>query len=484
MKKYLILIVGFFLLLTIFEGCEKTLQEKPRTFISPDAFFNTSESYEQAVKGIYVSLPGLYGGNTMMMREMFSDICGSPSPSYEQALPTYQNNHQPFFYNVRDEWSNDYSIAKNANFILNELANSIILSDLQKNSLSAEARFLRAFAYFQLVQFFGDMPLRTTPIENYSDIQIPRSKQEDVYNLILEDLNFAETNLPDVAPQQGRVYKLVATALLAKVYLTMAGSPLNKTEEYQNARDKALAVINSGKFQLVDDYSKIFHNTGYTSESIWEQLFDPSRGGNNLHALSCTGIGYVTLLQPANWFINSFPSGDQRKAWGINQNYVDPNGNALRPYFQKFVNNQFIDDGLTPSASGLCNYTIPFLRLGEMYLIAAEAENEVNGPANAYQYINKIRWRARIDKNNPTDVPDLTGLSKDQFREAIFMERKWELHLEGSTWFDLKRSNTLTTIQTIRGTDLVHPIGPYNNTWYIPDNEITNNNIAQNPAYQ
>ncbi len=484
MKRYLIVIIGFCTLLSILQACEKTLQEKPRTFISPDAFFNTPESYEQAVKGIYVSLPGVYGANEMMMREMFSDICGSPSPSFEQALPTYQNNHQPFFYNVRGEWANDYSIVKNANFVLNELSNSAILSDAQKNSLTAEARLLRAFAYFQLVQFYGDVPLRTTPIESYSDVQTPRSAQEDVYNLILEDLNFAETNLPDVAPQQGRVYKLVATALLAKVYLTMAGNPLNKTEDYQNAKDKALAVINSGKFQLVDDYSKVFHNTGYTSESIWEQLFDPGIGGNGLHGLSCTGVGYVTLLQPADWFINSFPQGDQRKAWGINQTYVDPNGNTLKPYFQKFVNNQFIDNGLAPSASGLCNYTIPFLRLGEMYLIAAEAENEVNGPANAYQYINKIRWRARIDKNNPADVPDLSGLSKDQFRDAVLMERKWELHLEGSTWFDLKRTNTISKIQTIRGADLVHPIGTYNNTWYIPDDEITNNNIPQNPAYQ
>jgi hypothetical protein len=483
MKKYLSLIVGAFFLLTIFEGCEKNLQEQPKTFISPDAFFNSADSYDQAVKGVYVSLAGLYAGNSMTMREMFSDICGSPAPSYEQALPIYLNNHEPFFYNVRDEWSNDYTIVKNANFVLSELGKSSILTATQKSSLTAEARFLRAFAYFQLVQFFGDVPLRTDPVENYSDIQIPRSSQDSVYNLILGDLNFAEANLPDVASQQGRVYKLVATALLAKVYLVRAGTPLNKTQEYQNARDKALAVINSGKFTLVNDYSGLFHNISYTSESIWEQTFDPGRGGNNLHGLCCTGAGYLTLLQPAQWFINSFPAGDQRKAWGVNQTYVDPNGNTLKPYFQKFVNNQFIADGLTPSASTLCNYTIPFLRLGEMYLIAAEAENEVNGPANAYQYINKIRWRARVDKSNPSNVPDLSGLSKTQFKTAVLMERKWELHLEGDTWFDLKRSNTLSNIQTIRGTDLVHPIGAYNQTWYIPDNEITNNNIPQNPAY-
>ena len=119
-----------------------------------------------------------------------------------------------------------------------------------------------------------------------------------------------------------------------------------------------------------------------------------------------------------------------------------------------------------------------------MYLIAAEAENEINGPANAYQYINKIRWRARINKADPTHVPDLAGLSKDQFRDAVLMERKWELHIEGSTWYDLKRTGTLSRIQTVRPTTLVNPIGAYNNTWYIPDIEIQNNNIPQNPSYK
>jgi hypothetical protein len=89
-----------------------------------------------------------------------------------------------------------------------------------------------------------------------------------------------------------------------------------------------------------------------------------------------------------------------------------------------------------------------------------------------------------VNKLNPLHVPDLAGLTKAQFTDAVLMERKWELHLEGSTWYDLKRTNTLSRIQTIRGAGLVHQIGTYNNTWYIPDVEITNNNIPQNPAYQ
>lgn len=483
MKGTVKIITYLILAIWMLPGCTKILQEKPKTFISPDEFFTTPSSYELSVMGIYRTIPSTLGGNNWLSRESFSDIIGTVSGAYEQGLPVYQNNHQPFFYNVRGLWANHYAIIKDANFIIKKISQSTILSESQKKSFSAEAQFLRAYAYFNLVQLFGDLPLRTEPLENLENVQIKRSPQQEVYNLIIEDLNFAETNLPNNAPAIGRVYKLAATALLAKVYLTMAGNPLNQNQYYTNARDKALEVINSGKFTLLDDYANVFHNTTYTSESIWEQTYQPGIGGNPLMQNSATAPGYVYILTPAPWFINSFSIGDQRKAWGIKENHVTSSG-TLAPFFHKFVNLNWIDQGVITANAGRLEYTIPLLRLAEMYLVAAEAENEINGPGNAYQYINKIRWRARTNKSDPTHVPDLSGLTKDAFRDAVLMERKWELHLEGSTWYDLKRTNTLGRIQTTRGSELVRPIGAYNNTWYIPDNEITNNNIPQNPKYE
>jgi hypothetical protein len=483
MKKILFTMIQAWLLVGLLAGCENELEEDPKIFVSPNAFFTSPASYDRTVMGIYRTIPSTLGYNAWLTRESFSDIIGPVSGAYEQGLPVYQNNHQPFFYNVRDQWTNHYAIIKDANYILKKLNEASVLSTEEKNALTAEARFMRGYAYYQLVQLYGDVPIRTAPLEDFSQVQISRSPQAEVYNLILEDLTFAETNLPENAPIVGRVYKSVATALLAKVYLTMAGNPMNQTQYYTNARDKALAVINSGKFTLLDDYSQVFHNTKYTSESIWEQTYQPGIGGNPLMQNSATAPGYNFILSPAPWFINSFPEGDQRKAWGIKENYVAPSG-VLAPFFTKFVNLEWIDRGLTTAQAGLLEYAIPLLRLGEMYLIAAEAENEVSGPANAYQYINAIRRRARVDKTNPAHVPDLTGLTKEQFREAVLIERKWELHLEGSTWYDLKRTNTLDRIQAVRGNTLVRPIGPYNQTWYIPDIEIQNNNIPQNTSYQ
>ncbi|MBX2922601.1 MAG: RagB/SusD family nutrient uptake outer membrane protein [Chitinophagaceae bacterium] len=482
MKATFKIITYVLLAIWILPGCKKILEEKPKTFVSPNAFYTSPSSYELTVMGIYRTIPSTLGGNNWLTRESFSDIIGTVSGAYEQGLPVYQNNHQPFFYNVRGLWANHYAIVKDANFILKKIGESAILSEAQKSSFSAEARFLRAYAYFQLVQLFGDVPLRTAPLEDLTNVQIERSSQQEVYNLVVEDLTYAELNLPDNAAA-GRAYKLAATALLAKVYLTMAGNPLNQTQYYSNARDKALAVINSGKFTLNDDYAETFHKTTYTSESIWEQTYQPGVGGNPLMQNSATAPGYVYILTPATWFINSFANGDQRKAWGIKENYTAPSG-TLAPFFHKFVDLNWIDEGVITANAGRLEYTVPLLRLAEMYLIAAEAENEIDGPGNAYQYINKIRWRARVNKSDPTHVPDLAGLTKETFREAVMMERKWELHLEGNAWYDLKRTNTLGRIQTIRGLELVHPIGTYNNTWYIPDNEITNNNILQNPAYE
>lgn len=483
MKKIVSLTIYVAFLAVVLPGCEKVLEQRPKTFVSPNVFYTSYASYDLTVQGIYRTIPSTLSSNSWLVRESFSDIIGPVSGLYEQGLPTYQNNHQPFFYNVRDLWSTHYAIIKDANFILKEIEESEILSADEKDRLAAEARFLRGYAYFQLVQLFGDVPLRTTPLESFEDVQIARSSQSDVYDLILEDLVFAETHLVENAPAVGRVYKLVATALLSKVYLTMAGYPMNQTQHYTDARDKALEVINSGKFHLQDSYDEVFHNTTYTSESIWEQTYQPGVGGNPRMQNSATAPGYVYILTPAPWFINSFAPGDQRKAWGIQENYVAPSG-TLDPFFTKFVNLDWLDEEVITSAAGRLEYTMPILRLGEMYLIAAEAENEINGPANAYQYINEIRERARVNQADPSHVPDLAGLTQSEFREAVLMERKWELHLEGSTWYDLKRTHTLDRIQTIRGNELVRPIGEYNYTWYIPDNEITNNNIPQNPAYQ
>ncbi|GAB3650177.1 RagB/SusD family nutrient uptake outer membrane protein [Echinicola sediminis] len=460
-------------------SCEGILEENPKTVLSPNEFFQNPDGYESVVIGIYSQLP-LFVSET---HEMLIDIYGMPSPESEQALPIYNNQPTPYFYNARGAWNTPYSVIKNSNFIIANLAEAP-LDETKKNHLLAEARFLRAYAYFDLVQLFGDIPLPKVVGDTYESLKLPRSPQEEVYSFILEDLEFAEDHLVDEAPQEGRAYKLVVTALLARVYVTMAGNPLNQTSLYSKALEKAQEVINSQKFDLQDDYADVFHQTAYTTESIWEKQYVPGRGGNGLHGISCTLEGYRPTLVPAESFIKSFPVGDRRKEWGIVANMVSPiSGEVLAPYFQKFVDNDLVERGTGPSGS-IVSFSIPLIRLAEMYLIAAEAENALNGPGDAYQYINRIRERARIDKNDVAHVPDLAGLSKEQFHQAVIAEYNWELHQEGHGWHNMKRLNTFNRIQEVRGNSLTVPIGIYNQTWPIPIEEITNNNIEQNPLYQ
>ena len=480
MKRYNIKkMAGVFLLVAVLQtGCQKMLEENPKTVLSPGGILTNPDGYEAVAKGMYASFP-IY---VTFTHELIIDIYRAPDAGVEQALPIYNNNPTPSYYNARDAWNGPYGVIKNANFLLEYLPTAP-LDEAKRAQLTAEARLLRAYAFFDLVQLFGDVPMPTKVAPSYAELQLPRTPQREVYSLIVEDLLFAESNLPDEAPQQGRVYKAVATALLARVYLTMAGNPLNLTEYYVQARDKALAVIGDGRFALLDDYAAVFHNEAYTSESIWERQYVPGRGGNGLHNTMCTAEGYRPVLMPTEAFINSFAEGDRRREWGVRQNYPSPNGPLRLPFFHKFVDTDFIDRNVGPSQA-MVSWSRPIIRLAEMYLIAAEAENEANGPANAYPYINKIRERARVDKSNASHVPALAGLTKEQFRDAVVDERNWELHAEGLGWHTMKRTDTFNRIQQARGGSLNVPIGPYNQTWLIPVEEITTNNIPQNPLYQ
>lgn len=473
-------IILFSLLLFLFSGCTEILEEEPKIFISSANFYQSEGDFEAALMGIYVDVRNI--ASQKDLREVFADYNDNPE-SAEQTGDLWKNNPSSNFWPIRRAWSTPYSIVNNANLIIDAL-NNIELSQAVENRIEAEAMCLRAFAYFQLVQLYGDIPMRTEPVKSLDATNIEKSSQASVYELIISDLLLAETNLPNEAPDEGRLYKLVAKALLAKVYLTSAGFPLNTTANYTLAKNKALEVI-AGK-ELLLDYAAVFHNSTYTAESIWEALVSPPNVGNGLHS-TCAPTGNQTaILLPTDAFINSFPNGDQRKDWGIKDGYTNASGTEFvsRTYFNKFIDEQFFEDELSPAtASSSLDYTIPILRVGEMYLIAAEAENEMNGPVGAYEYINEIRKRARIDKNDATHVPDLAGLSKDEFRTALLAERKWELHLEGSAWFDLKRTQTFDLVQQARGASLTVPIGAYNNTWLIPDFEISNNNIDQNPSY-
>lgn len=472
----IILLSAVFLLGAV--SCTSWLEEEPQTFISPSNFYNTIEDFEGALRGLYPQ------DLQLSLSEIFADYNDRPE-SFEQDGDIWSNNPGYGFYAFRNAWSGPYSTIKNVNMILESIVNKDFSQDV-KNRIIAEAKCLRAWSYFYLVQFFGDVPLRTSVVTSEDQISIGRTSEIDIYNFIFEDISFAEKQLP-IESEMGRVNRNIAKAMMARMYLTSAGFPMNIKENFAKAKEKALEVINSGSYQLMPSFDKVFKTEQYTAETIWARLFKAPDSYSSMHTVSVPIGSQTALYLPTDVFIKSFDKGDYRREWGIKPNYTTTKGKLYvkRSYYNKYVNEEYLEQEMPASSTNILTWQTQLIRLAEMYLIVAEAENEINGPTStAYKYINTIRKRARMDVSNPAHVPDLSGLTKEQFRDAVYKERKHEFFEEGLAWFDLKRTQTFNKVQEVRGDKLNVPIGVYNNTWPIPDFEILNNNIPQNPDYR
>lgn len=459
-------------------SCSDWLQEDPKTFISPSSFYKTVEDFDGALKGLYPQ------GQNLNLTEVFADYNDKPE-SAEQVGDIWANNPGYGFYAIRDGWTGAYNTIKNANMILEAIVNKEFSADT-KNRIIGEAKCLRAWSYFTLVQLYGDVPLREKVVTSEADIMIARTPQADIYKMIFNDILDAEQLLPEEGQDMGRINKYVVKAILARIYLISAGYPMNMKENYAKAKEKAVEVINSGKYTLMPSFDKVFKTERYTAETIWAELFSEPTNLSGMHKNSAPVGSQTALFLPTDAFIASFAKGDMRKEWGIQPEYVNAKGTKViaRSYYNKYINEEYLEQEFPASNTYILTWQTQLIRLAEMYLIAAEAENEVNGPANAYQYINAIRKRARVDQTDPTNVPDLSGLSQEQFRQAVLSERQYELFEEGFAWYDMKRTQTFDKVQKARGNRMNVPIGTYNNTWPIPDKEILNNNIPQNPDYR
>ncbi len=469
MKKIINGLVVFILL--SFTACKKFLVEQPKSIASPQTVLASVAGLDAGLVGAYSNITGwskMYSWDVLPLSETFVDF------QYGAYYGDFNNgNILSTSYTVNFAWSNLYKIISSANIVLANIGN--IANDPNKDRIEGEAKFLRAWSYFDLVQFFGDVPLVLKPVDNPSNFQPQRTPQADIYKQIVSDLQDAENKMNDVAPQPSRVNKWVAKAYLAKVYLTMAGNPnniqtFNGTSTYTLALNKASEVINSNKYTINIPYQTVFETTG-DAETIWELRCPDIILFNHFTFLS------QGIFTPTNAFINSFDANDVRgPAWGIRTSYVykGTTYNFPLPTYYKFV------DTVQYAAGNQFQSTlsITVIRLADVYLMAAEADNELNnGPSsNAYNWINGVRNRAGI--NNLS-----SGLSQSDFRDSVFIERRKELYGEGFDWFDLKRFNKFSLLNNT-GRTFVTPIDAHLNYYPIYSVEIINNpKCTQNPGW-
>ncbi|PST82865.1 hypothetical protein C7T94_09525 [Pedobacter yulinensis] len=383
------------------------------------------------------------------------------------------NNTAPF-------WNQLFFTIGNANNLIDAM-DRLNLDAAFERRVYGEAYFLRAFAYYYLVRLYGGVPLRTESLQIDSQFYLPRNTVDEVYAQIFKDFKAAAERLPlqtaVSVDETGRATKGAAQAILAQAYLTYGNKLALKggsgTAHYQQASLYADSVINSGAYSLLDNYADLF-DVGKENGAYREVIFgvrfsrDNQRTGQNSKGsefASRFGVSQITntsggdntgALRPMHWFFDYYNNSPEYKGdYRIERTFVSRGLNVPQnKYFVTYPNIPSGTDG-TIATPVLAKYQDPqgkdarnnendffVIRLAEVYLIKAEAENELNGPTTAaYTAFNQVRTRARKANGTARTIPAnlAAGLSKSQFRMKVFDERGLELTGEGQRWFDLVR---------------------------------------------
>jgi hypothetical protein len=366
-----------------------------------------------------------------------------------------------------------------------------------KDALYGEVYFLRAYYYFTLTKFFGDVPLFVDKRLGLTDSKtLQRSPRADVYKQIEADLTAATSVLPAVQVQKGRITKYAAQALLGKVLL------------YQNKFDAAATalepIITANAFTLVADFESMFLASGENgTESVFEIQYSnnspyynwggATRGQGNYAAQQCgvRGLnGSGAMPYAAGWSTNlptqnlaaAYTAGDKRKDATLLDMEAYKTANPglgityqVAPYKNTgLYNKKYLPRKGETSGQLELNYTNNYriIRYSDVLLMAAEALNRASAPndTKALGYLNKVRERAF---GNTTNNINATATA---LRDAIYNERRLELAMEGDRFFDLVRTGQAAT--KITGFKVgKHEVFP------IPQQEVEISGITQNAGY-
>lgn len=278
MKKICLIVLAVFML----GACEEELDLTPISDAGSNAFYNNVDDFTQAVNGVYNTLQ-FHPDRYVDLGEVRSDniyAAGLAGVRDWNAINNFLNTISTLTF-IEDVWNSTFNGIMRANTVLDQLQenpNAVPDATLRAR-FEAEARFLRALYYFDMVKWFGRLPIIDTFVSPAEALNIERSPVEEVYNLIIADLEFAINNLPDTysGANQGRATSLAAKGILARVYLTRSGPVLHPngptlgTNEYDQALTLLNDIINSGQFSMVDSYAAIFDYTNENnSEIVWD----------------------------------------------------------------------------------------------------------------------------------------------------------------------------------------------------------------------
>lgn len=470
-SKYKLLTPALFLIAAalVVTSCKKAfLDEKVYSNISAVNFWQNGDDAKAGLYATY-TLALSFGPRDcrpfVVLMDMITDDLDDEYSNTEDERRQIQNfNFNPNNSYINSAWVSLYKTIAQANAVIENVPNISTMSAAERGNVVGEARFLRALEYYYLVNLWGKVPLDTIVVKTIDQTQMPRSEIADVYKVIVDDLKYAETNCSDVPPAVGRATKWAAKALLAKVYLTLAGPFSNRNAEMLNLSEAKLKeIIQSGKFSLVPkiaDYFNISKKNG--SETIFDHtcIGDVSdRVGSFMHrnfypsSISAPEItalrtsGYKAWTPTTELWTSYRPQDDRLKMYM--SYYIKKNSDGTFkvtqynvPYISKYT------DSATVARDYKAN-NLPVLRYADVLLMYSEVLNELgtSGPGgDKYYYINQVRRRAF--SSNPTSADVATGLSQDQFRDTLMLERRREFAHEGQRMIDLKRTGTFISAMT------------------------------------
>jgi len=513
MKKKVIILTLAAASLFSATSCNEWLDEKPKA-IAASTFYNTESEAEAAIDAVVNGMRGIrdmtYGG----MMECYCDYSfgrASWAPN-----STYQTLDAKNFTRTDSQWSSLYSMIRNANIVIEKIPGASALTDAQKSQYVAEAKFFRAFAYFDLVKFWDHAPYRSVEDGTLSG-DCPCSPKATLYEKVIKDLDDAIADLPTSPKLLGRPFVDAAKILKAEVLLTQKASGY-----YPAAAALLQPIVDSGKYSLVKvsssrDFDKLFGSQLGTSEEIFyiKSCRTPVKGWNMLcmyaypsfHVPGTTdgskmlgGSGWYAidsstdLLWYQEWLKND--AGDLRRdlCVGVLPNSLNPDGtvnpsagvdkDAATGVSMNTFTIKFHDEASTGS-DGVVD--VPIYRYAEILLMYAECLFETGNIDKAMECINQIRRRAYgLDPTTASAVDYAATSDRDTFYEILIKEEGYEMYGENKRWPFLVRL----------GKDVCQKyITKYKNRtisdtfwlWRIPESEMLTNLAVtaadQNPGY-
>jgi starch-binding outer membrane protein, SusD/RagB family len=446
--KYIIKYLIIFLSVLIVSSCDDTFLDKshPGT-LTYEKFYSTEDDFQASLNACYFSLKPQVQNLLLFTDEMtdnsYLHVYNSTSDYY-----FFDNcNVPPSSSTIRNFWQACYASINHANMILTRIADSEVPETTQEVFIR-EAKFIRAYSYFNLVRIYGGVPKYEKETSVSVILETGRSTVDEVYELIISDLKDASDIDSRRSPTQearakGKANSNAVKALLGKVYLQI--------HDFENAKTIFADLVNNSSLELEEDLENLYQPDNlFNKEILFAINYERSAGMNSpftywtLPKFSTGILPNVTSQDNGNgnyniepYILAKFSSDDKRLAL-VDSADIIVGSDVIRYYYTK----KYLDINTTASGHSGANFIV--LRNADVLLMYADALNQSGETNNAYQYINQVRSRAGLN-------PLPSGYTKAQMNDALADERQKEFIMEGDRWFDLSYrgfeylKNTLNT---------------------------------------